>query len=410
MPTTPMNKTSSSVVMTPPDNGNSQRAENKNVSPKLMKIIVKEDLDTPEKVLLMKQRSSHVIKDVYYVCERNRESFAMVLRNMCEFGNPEARAIVNEIVEEDGQGHEEEVEDDHHEREERFDAKRGAALTPAESQCGLGAASEAFLEAALFETEVLRERRRARVADEELSDPEDTAETGDLRWPGCGGHFGVNHSSSVVGVLVMLTILSLYNLSADALGLPEAAEGSSVLLKCSSRSETEPRLALEGISDSGGSDTTLRSETSLQKPERANMSSTRRPWESRMALSPPDETLSSTVSEDWATTYSETKLVRSGYSGRAAPGVGAAAGEVPGLMATQALPLISAGRRLVPHRATNVTTEELTTAPNLALNPSNRTETRDLFSPHHPHQAATSGNGKICRPHLVPNSSHRSKA
>ena len=57
-------------------------------------------MDTPEKVLLIKQRSTRVIKDVCYVCERNRESLAMVLRNICGFGNPEAKAIVNEIVEE----------------------------------------------------------------------------------------------------------------------------------------------------------------------------------------------------------------------------------------------------------------------------------------------------------------------
>ena len=99
MPTTPTNKTSS-VAMTPPNSGNSQRAEKKNVSPNLKEISEKEDLDTPEKVLLMKQRSSRVIKDVHDVCERNRESLAMVLSNMCAFGDPEAKAIVNEIVEE----------------------------------------------------------------------------------------------------------------------------------------------------------------------------------------------------------------------------------------------------------------------------------------------------------------------
>ena len=99
MPTTPTNKTSS-VAMTPPNSGNSQRAEKKNVSPNLKEISEKEDLDTPEKVLLMKQRSSRVIKDVHNVCERNRESLAMVLSNMCAFGDPEAKAIVNEIVEE----------------------------------------------------------------------------------------------------------------------------------------------------------------------------------------------------------------------------------------------------------------------------------------------------------------------
>ena len=99
MPTTPTNKTSS-VAMTPPNSGNSQRAEKKNVSPNLKEISEKEDLDTPEKVLLMKQRSSRVIKDVHNVCERNRESLTMVLSNMCAFGDPEAKAIVNEIVEE----------------------------------------------------------------------------------------------------------------------------------------------------------------------------------------------------------------------------------------------------------------------------------------------------------------------
>nr|XP_058944011.1 uncharacterized protein LOC131772125 [Pocillopora verrucosa] len=99
MPTTPTNKTSS-VAMTPPNSGNSQRAEKKNVSPNLEEISEKEDLDTPEKVLLMKQRSSRVIKDVHNVCERNRESLTMVLSNMCAFGDPEAKAIVNEIVEE----------------------------------------------------------------------------------------------------------------------------------------------------------------------------------------------------------------------------------------------------------------------------------------------------------------------
>ena len=100
MPTTATNKTSSSVAMTPPNSGNSQRAENKNVSPNLKEISEKEDLDTPEKVLLMKLQSSRVIKDVHDVCDRNREGLAMVLSHMCAFADPEAKAIVNDIVEE----------------------------------------------------------------------------------------------------------------------------------------------------------------------------------------------------------------------------------------------------------------------------------------------------------------------
>lgn len=31
--------------------------------------------------------------------KKNRESLAMVLRNVCAFGDPEAKAIVNKIVE-----------------------------------------------------------------------------------------------------------------------------------------------------------------------------------------------------------------------------------------------------------------------------------------------------------------------
>lgn len=46
----------------------------------------------------MKQRSSRIIKDVHDVCDKNRESLAMVLLSMCAFGDPEAKAIVNEIV------------------------------------------------------------------------------------------------------------------------------------------------------------------------------------------------------------------------------------------------------------------------------------------------------------------------
>ena len=51
--------------MTPSNSGNSQRAEKNNISPNLKEISEKEDLDTSEKVLLMKQRSSRAIKDVH---------------------------------------------------------------------------------------------------------------------------------------------------------------------------------------------------------------------------------------------------------------------------------------------------------------------------------------------------------
>ena len=90
-------KTSSSMVMTPP---NSVPKGAFSVSPNLKEISENTDLDTPEKVLLMKQRSGRVIKDVHDVCEKNRESLVVVLSNMCAFGDPEAKVLVNEIFEE----------------------------------------------------------------------------------------------------------------------------------------------------------------------------------------------------------------------------------------------------------------------------------------------------------------------
>lgn len=68
-------------------------------SPNLKEISEKDDLDTPEKALLMKKQSTWVIKDIHDVCHKHRESLAMVLSNMCAFGDLELRAIVYEIVE-----------------------------------------------------------------------------------------------------------------------------------------------------------------------------------------------------------------------------------------------------------------------------------------------------------------------
>ena len=40
------------------------------------------------------------IKDMYDECVKNGESLVIVLSNLCTFGNPEAKAIANEIVKE----------------------------------------------------------------------------------------------------------------------------------------------------------------------------------------------------------------------------------------------------------------------------------------------------------------------
>ena len=92
MPSTPPNKQStSSLVMTPPNTGELKPKVKDFPSLNLKEISEKNDL-----VLQMKQRGSRVIKDVHDVCERNRESLAVVLSNA--FGDPKAKALVNEIV------------------------------------------------------------------------------------------------------------------------------------------------------------------------------------------------------------------------------------------------------------------------------------------------------------------------
>ena len=54
----------------------------------------------PQKRLsLLKKGGSHVLQDVQGICERSQENLSMVLSSMCAFGNPEAKAIINEIVE-----------------------------------------------------------------------------------------------------------------------------------------------------------------------------------------------------------------------------------------------------------------------------------------------------------------------
>ena len=80
------------VHLTPPSSGSLS-------SPNLKEICERNDLETPEKTFLIKKRGSRVLQDVQGICERSRENLSTVLSSMCAFGDPEAKAIVNEIVE-----------------------------------------------------------------------------------------------------------------------------------------------------------------------------------------------------------------------------------------------------------------------------------------------------------------------
>jgi len=60
--------------------------------------LAKQLIWTRQKRCRSRKWSSRVIKDVYDVCQKNRESLAIVLSNMCAFGDPDTKAIVNDIV------------------------------------------------------------------------------------------------------------------------------------------------------------------------------------------------------------------------------------------------------------------------------------------------------------------------
>ena len=68
-------------------------------SPNLAEMCNDSDLDTPEKTLMVEKRGKLVINDINEVCERHRESLATVLSYVCAFGDAEATAVLNEVIE-----------------------------------------------------------------------------------------------------------------------------------------------------------------------------------------------------------------------------------------------------------------------------------------------------------------------
>ena len=68
-------------------------------SPNLKEISESSDLDTPEKSLIVKKCTKTVISDINEVCSKHRESLSTVLSYMCTFGDEDATAFLNEVVE-----------------------------------------------------------------------------------------------------------------------------------------------------------------------------------------------------------------------------------------------------------------------------------------------------------------------
>lgn len=67
--------------------------------PNLKEISESSNLDTPEKSLMVKKRAKTVISDINKVCSKHRESLSTVLSYMCAFGDEDATAFLNEVVE-----------------------------------------------------------------------------------------------------------------------------------------------------------------------------------------------------------------------------------------------------------------------------------------------------------------------
>lgn len=54
-------------------------------SPNMKEICEKTEIDTPEKLMLLKSQANKVFQSVKDVCDSNREILASVLGNMCSF-------------------------------------------------------------------------------------------------------------------------------------------------------------------------------------------------------------------------------------------------------------------------------------------------------------------------------------
>ena len=88
----------SDVLKTPSSSRIKTRLPAKSL-PNLAEICNDSDLDTPEKTLMVEKRGKLVINDINEVCERHRESLATVLSYLCAFGDAEATAVLNEVIE-----------------------------------------------------------------------------------------------------------------------------------------------------------------------------------------------------------------------------------------------------------------------------------------------------------------------
>ena len=64
----------------------------------MYEICKNQDINGPEKTLLLKNRAKREFQSVSDVCEQKRESLASVLGNMCAFKDQQAQGIIMEVI------------------------------------------------------------------------------------------------------------------------------------------------------------------------------------------------------------------------------------------------------------------------------------------------------------------------
>ena len=67
-------------------------------SPNMKEICQNQEIDTPEKAMLLKSRANSLFKTVSDVCEQNRETLVSVLGHMCALKDQQAQEIVKDVV------------------------------------------------------------------------------------------------------------------------------------------------------------------------------------------------------------------------------------------------------------------------------------------------------------------------
>ena len=90
---------SKTVQNTPPPCSSRISKQQNRPSPNMKEISENTEIDTPEKKLLITKRGQQLIGQLQAVCEEKRESLSTVLSYLCAFGDQDATAVIQDVIE-----------------------------------------------------------------------------------------------------------------------------------------------------------------------------------------------------------------------------------------------------------------------------------------------------------------------